>query len=113
MSHISAHRASNKSPRAHHLQQSAANLPFAVHDKQHGWGIVARPVKRRHSGTPDWYFVLYARGIECRTLIPGEGFNRFFSWDRIGDDVRDHLAFRAGLSPRRKTWWGVVRRAWG
>ncbi len=113
--------------RACRLARLSADLPFAIYSEQHGWGVVVRPPHggedhclHMHSG---WSMVWYARGLECRTIIPDEGTTRFFTWEAVGKYVREererHLSrFQDYVSP--ESWchdwrpaWRLVYRMWG
>jgi hypothetical protein len=109
------------------LRKFTADLPFAVHDEKHGWGVVVRPPHggRYHdlSMYSGWHMVWYAHGLECRTIIPDEGTTKFFTWGAVGKYVRKererHLSRRQYYASR-KSWlhdwrpaWRLIYRMWG
>lgn len=109
------------------LRKFTADLPFAVHDRKHGWGVVVRPPHggryhdlSMHSG---WHMVWYAQGLECRTIIPDEGTTEFFTWEAVGKYVRKererHLSRRqyyASPESWLHDWrpaWRLIYKMWG
>lgn len=109
------------------MRKFTADLPFAVHDEKHGWGVVVRPPHggRFHdlSMYSGWYMVWYARGLECRTIIPDKGTTEFFSWEAAREYVRDERAYhlsRRQYYARHKDWlydwkpaWRLIYQMWG
>lgn len=108
------------------LRYLAGDLPFAVFSEEHGWGVVVQTPSRlpwwftMHRA---WYMVWYAHGLECRTIIPGEGSTRFFTWEAVREYIREkqesHLRRRQYYTSR-KAWlhdwrpaWRLVYRMWG
>jgi hypothetical protein len=113
--------------RERRLRKFTADLPFAVHDEKHGWGLVVRPPHggRFHdlSMYSGWHMVWYAHGLECRTIIPDEGTTEFFTWEAVGKYVSKeqewHLSRRQAYVCQ-KSWrydwrpaWRLIYKMWG
>jgi hypothetical protein len=111
-------------------RECAKRLPPRVYSEQYGWGIVVkikparadkvRPPERRRLPPwavehRSWYMVMYGSGVECHTLIPGEGDSLFFTWEEIWDEVRYHerQVARASGVIRPRPVWRLIYRMWG
>lgn len=101
--------------RNRHLRRLAADLPFAIHDAKHGWGVILKPEKRRGRwwSEPHWYLVNYATGVECR-LHKGEGGgDQFFTWEKIIKDFasreKERAELPAGYVTPRTLWWHIFK----
>lgn len=112
--------------RERQLHRHAAELPFAIHSEEHGWGVVVRTP----SGLPwwdtihrAWYMVWYAKGLECRTIVPDEGGTWLFTWEHAREYVREEQEYhlrRRQYYTSDKSWrhdwkpaWRLIYQMWG